>query len=202
MTNNPFSSSPDRFSSLSGHEGLKRIHARWGWFVAFGVITALLGVAALSTVVLSTVASVFLIGVFMIIAGGIEIGIGINAKAFGWKAVWILVGFLYIVAGAFALAQPLVAALMFTFMLGAALLATGILRIVAGVQMDHGPKAPVILAGAVTTLLGVLILAGWPASGLVVLGTFLGIDLLFYGLTWIAFGLQLRKSVGHIDAPR
>ena len=201
MTNNPFSSDPGRFS-VPAFEGLKRIHASWGWFVAFGIITALLGVAALSTVVLSTVASVFLIGLFMIVAGGIEIGIGLKAKAGGWKAVWILVGFLYIVAGAFALAQPLLAAVMFTLMIGAALLATGILRIVAGLQTDHGPKALVVLAGAVTTLLGILILAGWPASGLVVLGTFLGIDLLFYGLTWMAFGLQLRNSARHLDGPR
>ena len=188
MTNNPFPISPSSATTTG------RIHARWGWFVAFGAITALLGLLALSMVVLSTVASVVLIGVFMIIAGGIEIGLGFGAKAWGWKAIWILVGLLYIVSGAFALAQPLVAAAVFTLMIGAALLTTGVMRIIAGVQMHEGSKALVIVAGVVTTLLGVLVLAGWPASSLVVLGTFLGIDLLIYGLTWIAFGLRLRSS--------
>ena len=186
MTNNPFPGTPVPDAG--------RIRDRWGWFVAYGVITTLLGFAALSMVVLSTVASVFLIGIFMIIAGGIEIALGFSAKAWGWKAIWILVGLLYIVSGAFALAQPLVAAAVFTLMIGAALLATGVMRIVAGIQMADGPKGLVILAGVVTTLLGVMILAGWPASSLVVLGTFLGIDLLFYGVTWIGFGLQLRKA--------
>ena len=166
---------------------------RWGWFVGFGVLAAALGVVALSTVVLSTVASVFLIGVCMIVAGGVEIGIGFNARRWGWKATWIVVGLLYIVAGAFALAQPLVAAALFTLLIGAAMTATGVMRILAGVQMTDGPKAMVLVAGAVTTLLGILIIAGWPASSLVVLGTFLGIDLLLYGLAWIGFGLRLRR---------
>ena len=185
----------DRFPSRVPHPGaLNMIHSRWAWFVAFGAITALFGLLALSMVVLSTVASVVLIGAFMIIAGGIEIGLGLSAKAWGWKAIWIFVGFVYILSGAFALAQPLVAATIFTLMIGAALLATGAMRIIAGVQMHQGPKALVVIAGVITTLLGVLILAGWPASSLVVLGTFLGIDLLIYGLTWITFGLRLRNS--------
>lgn len=186
MTNNSL--------SPSQVPGAAQLHARWGWFVAFGVLTALLGFAALSMVVMSTVASVFIIGFFMIIAGGVEISLGFNAKTWGWKAIWIVVGLLYILSGAFALAQPLLAAAVFTFMLGATLLATGIMRIVAGIQTNSGSKALVIIAGVVTTLLGILILAGWPASSLVVLGTFLGIDLLFYGMAWIGFGLQLRRA--------
>lgn len=177
-----------------GDRGPDAISGKWGWFVAFGAVTAALGVAALSSVVISTVASVFAIGVFMIVAGGIEIGIGLNARAGGRRAIWVIVGLLYIVSGAFALAQPLVAATLFTLLIGASLLATGVLRVVAGLQMNHGPKAAVIVAGVVTTLLGILILAGWPASGLVVLGTFLGIDLLLYGLAWIGFGLRLRRA--------
>ena len=170
------------------------IHAKWGWFVGFGVVTAVLGLIALSSVVLSTVASVVMIGLFMIVAGGIEIGIGFRARAWGWKAIWVLVGLLYILSGAFALVQPLVAAVWFTLFIGASLLATGVVRIIAGIQMHEGSKAMVIVAGVVTTLLGLMILAGWPATGLVVLGTFLGIDLLFYGLTWIGVGLRLRKT--------
>ena len=170
------------------------LHAKWGWIVAFGAVTAVLGLVALSSVVLATVASVFAIGVVVILAGGIEIGIGLNAHAWGPKALWIVVGLLYILSGAFALAQPLLAATVFTLLIGASLLATGVVRVIAGLQMHGGPKAFVIVAGVVTTLLGILILAGWPASSLVVLGTFLGIDLLFYGLTWIGVGLRLRNG--------
>jgi uncharacterized membrane protein HdeD (DUF308 family) len=173
-------------------KAIVQMRHKWGWFLAFGIITALFGLAALVLVVSSTIASVFMIAIFMCIAGGVEIGIGFNARTWGWKAIWILVGLLYIVSGALALAQPLLAAAFFTLVLGISLAVTGILRIVAGLQLEPGHKAAVVLAGVVTTLLGVMIVAGWPASSLIVLGTFLGIDLLFYGMSWIFFSLRLR----------
>ncbi len=49
-----------------------------------------------------------------------------------------------------------------------------------------------MLAGVVTTLLGVLILAGWPGNTLLILGTLFGVDMVFYGAGWIGLGLKLR----------
>jgi uncharacterized membrane protein HdeD (DUF308 family) len=48
--------------------------------------------------------------------------------------------------------------------------------------------------GLITFVLGVLVLAQWPASGLWVIGLFIGIDLIFYGAAWIALALGLRAS--------
>ena len=48
-------------------------------------------------------------------------------------------------------------------------------------------------AGVVTLLLGAMIIAQWPASGIFVLGIFLGIDLIFIGSGWITMGMALRK---------
>jgi len=51
----------------------------------------------------------------------------------------------------------------------------------------------VALDGAIAFVLGILILSRWPASGLWVIGLFVGIDLLFYGGVWISFALSLRN---------
>ena len=174
-------------------EAIAKLKPKWGWFVAFGALTAAMGLATLLyLVVIGTVASVYMIGFAMILAGGAEIGIGLKARTWGWLAIWVLVGLLYVVAGAFALAQPLIAAAGYTLLIGAALVATGVARIVAAFRLPSGNKAMVGLAGAITVLLGAMILASWPASGLFVLGTFLGIDLLFYGFSWMAFGMRLK----------
>lgn len=175
-------------------EAMARLKPKWGWFVGFGALTAAMGLATLLyLVVIGTVASVYMIGFAMILAGGAEIGIGLKAKTWGWLAIWVLVGLLYVVAGAFALAQPLVAATFYTLMIGAALIVTGVARIVAAIRLPSGNKAMIGLAGAVTVALGLMILVSWPASGMFVLGTFLGIDLLFYGLSWITFGMRLKS---------
>ena len=175
-------------------EAIAKLKPKWGWFVGFGALTTAMGVATLLyLVVIGTVASVYMIGISMILAGGAEISMGLKARTWGWLAIWVLVGLLYVVAGAFAFAQPLVAAAAYTLMIGAALVVTGIARIVAAFRLPSGNKAMIGLAGVVTVALGVMILAAWPVSGLFTLGTFLGIDLLFYGLSWITFGMRLKS---------
>jgi uncharacterized membrane protein HdeD (DUF308 family) len=42
-------------------------------------------------------------------------------------------------------------------------------------------------------VLGILVLAQWPVSGLWVIGLFVGIELIFYGGAWIALALGLHS---------
>jgi uncharacterized membrane protein HdeD (DUF308 family) len=41
-------------------------------------------------------------------------------------------------------------------------------------------------------LLGLIIIGHWPKDSVEVLGTLLGVDLLFHGAGWVSFGLGLR----------
>lgn len=175
-------------------EAIEHLRRRWGWFVAFGVLSSLFGLVALALVAQATIFAVYLIALFMIIVGGTEIVLGVNSHFWSNRLVLVLIGLLYVVAGAFALANPLTGAAAFTLLLGASLFATGLVRIYFGVKLPHGPSGFVVLAGLITTLLGLLILFGWPENSLFVLGIFLGVDLLFYGGSWIAFGLFLRPQ--------
>jgi len=174
---------------------LERLHHRWGWIVLFGAVVALFGLAALILTISATVASVFMIALFMIIAGGSEVAMGISSRDWAHFFLWILAGLFYIVAGAFALAQPFVAAAVFTLALGIAMLATGLMRIYFGARMAKGLRGLVILAGIVTSIVGLFIILGWPANSLFILGLLLGLDLLFWGSGWVAFGLRLRTAV-------
>ena len=85
---------------------------------------------------------------------------------------------------------------MLTLVLGFALIASGIMRIALAFSMkEEMPWVWVALSGAITFLLGLIILAHWPVSGLYILGLFLGIDLIIAGLGWIGIGLGLRRHV-------
>ncbi len=78
-------------------------------------------------------------------------------------------------------------------MLGVALVASGIMRIVLAISMRGSvPWIWVVFSGAITLLLGIVILAHWPVSSLYVLGIFLGIDLVFAGVGWILVGSGLK----------
>ena len=178
---------PDKVGSC-----VERLRHRWGWFVGLGALMVILGVAALLLVVSATIASVYTIAVFMIIAGGAEIVLGFSSRSWGRFFLWVIGGIAYIVVGAFALARPLMAAAAFTLLLGAAMLATGIIRVYMGTHLGKSVRGSVIFAGVVTSIVGFIIILGWPANSFIVLGLLLGIDLVIWGASWVMLGLRMK----------
>ena len=176
-------------------EAIHTLRGKWGWIVALGVFFVIAGFIALGSVVLATVVSVLYVGVMMLFAGIAEIISAFQMKSWGKFFLWILLGALYALAGFFVFDNPLLAAATLTLLLGAALVASGLVRIYLAFQMQQGaPWGWVAFSGVITTLLGVVILIHWPLSGLYVLGLFLGIDLIFAGVGWISLGLGLRSK--------
>ena len=170
------------------------LRAKWGWIVALGVVYLLAGFIALGSVVMATVASVFVVGVMMIIAGVAEVISAFQIKSWGKFLLWVLLGALYIVAGFVTFTNPLLAAALLTLILGASLVASGIMRIILAFNMkQETPWIWIVLSGVITLLLGLLILAHWPVSSLYILGLFLGIDLIMAGAGWIGLGFGLHR---------
>jgi uncharacterized membrane protein HdeD (DUF308 family) len=173
---------------------LAPLRAKWGWIVALGVVYVVAGVIALGSVVIATVATVFVVGIMMVLAGVFEVISAFQIKTWGRFLFWLALGVLYIVAGFVAWDNPLLTAVWLTLILGAALVASGITRIFLAFNMQHGsPWIWVVVSGLITLLLGVIILIHWPVSSLYTLGIFLGVDLVFAGAGWIGLGMGLRQ---------
>lgn len=180
-----------------GHANLgaaiERLRAKWGAIVAFGALLFVLGVAALIFSFEATIATVTLNGVFFLVAGAAEIGIGMHAQGWGRFFLWVLGGLLYVATGVICILNPVFASTVLTLVLGAGLIAAGVVRAYLGFQLPSGrPRGPVFLAAVVTFLLGLIIVVHWPLSRTYALGTLLGVDLLFHGAGWVTFGLGLR----------
>ncbi|HKN26550.1 MAG TPA: HdeD family acid-resistance protein [Roseiarcus sp.] len=174
---------------------LAPLHAKWGWIVALGIVYLIAGVIALGSVFAATVASVFVVGIMMMIAGVAEVINAFQIKTWGRFFFWLILGILYIVAGFVAWDNPLLTAVWLTLFLGAALVASGIMRIFLGFNMQHGsPWIWVVVSGLITLVLGLIILAHWPVSAVYTLGIFLGVDLVFAGASWIGLGMALRNA--------
>jgi uncharacterized membrane protein HdeD (DUF308 family) len=170
------------------------LRAKSGWIIALGVVYLIAGFIALGSVMMATVASVLIVGVMMIIAGVAEVFSAFQIKSWGKFLLWVLLGVLYIVAGFVTFENPLLAAVLLTLVLGASLVASGIMRIILAFSMKREtPWIWVVLSGVITLLLGLLILAHWPVSSLYILGLFLGIDLIMAGAGWIGLGFGLRR---------
>ncbi len=180
--------------SLDDAAGLEPLRAKSGWIIALGVVYIVAGIVALGSVVLATVATVFVVGIMMVIAGVAEVINAFQIKTWGRFLLWLLLGALYIVAGLITFENPLLAAAILTLFLGIALIASGVMRIVLAFSMQAVmPWIWVLLSGVITLLLGLVIVAHWPVSSLYILGLFLGIDLVLAGASWIGIGLGLKR---------
>ena len=185
------SDSPRSYAPASGLEPLR---AKSAWIIALGIVYVIAGFVALGSVVFATVVTVFVVGIMMLIAGAAEVINAFQIKTWGKFLLWLLLGVLYIVAGFVTFENPLLAAALLTLLLGFSLIASGIMRIALAFSMKEGtPWLWVAFSGAITLLLGLVILAHWPVSGLYILGIFLGIDLIFAGASWIGVGFGLRR---------
>jgi len=187
-------SSSDTLQDLRTGIDVAPLRAKWGWIVALGVVYVVAGFIALGSIVMATVASVFIVGIMMIIAGAAELINAFQIKTWGKFLVWALLGVLYIVAGFVTFENPLFAAVLLTLILGASLVASGVVRLFLAFNMKREtPWIWVALSAVITLLLGVLILARWPVNSVYILGLFLGIDLIMAGAGWIGLGLGLHR---------
>ena len=172
---------------------IEHLKAKAGWIIGLGAALMVLGALALIYTVQATVATVLINGWIMIVAGCVEIYMGSRAKDWRHFSLWVIAGVLYLAAGVMAIANPLLASVVFTLLLGAGLSAAGAVRLYLAFKLPASQaRMMVMLSAFVTMALGVIVITGWPADSLWVLGTLLGVDLIFHGAGWISFGLGLK----------
>src|SRR5262245_14726918 len=164
----------------------------WGWFLFFGIGLAVLGIVAIVRSVAATVVSMLFFGWLLIIAAGIEVVQTVMAGRESGMFQHLVAAVLFGVVGLLIVWRPVVTAEILTLLMGAFFLVTGLFQIVGPVMSSTADWAWHVVNGIITVLLGILVLAQWPVSGLWVIGMFVGIDLLFYGIAWIAVALHLR----------
>jgi uncharacterized membrane protein HdeD (DUF308 family) len=185
----------DSLQIPGGSASMAPLRAKWGWIVALGIVYVIAGFIALGSVVMATVASVLVVGIMMIVAGVAEVINAFQIKTWGKFLLWALLGVLYIVAGFITFDNPLFAAVLLTLLLGASLVASGVMRLFLAFSMKaETPWLWIALSAVVTLLLGVIILARWPVNSVYILGLFLGIDLIMAGSGWIGLGFGLRRG--------
>ena len=99
---------------------------------------------------------------------------------------------LFGVAGLIMITRPVISAEMLPLFMAMFFLIGGLFQLIGSAWVGLPGWGWHAADGIITFVLGLLVLAQWPASGLWVIGLFLGIDLIFYGVAWIVIALGLR----------
>lgn len=172
--------------------GLDEVRRNWGWFLGLGVLLTVFGVVAIGAAAAMTIVSMIFFGWLLIFAGALEAVHSFWRKAWGGFFVDLLAGLLYLVIGVLLVANPAASAVTLTLLLALVLIFGGVFRIAIALAVRYPNWSWLMIHGVVNLLLGILIMAQWPVSGLWVIGLFIGIDLLFNGVALIMLGMAAR----------
>jgi uncharacterized membrane protein HdeD (DUF308 family) len=166
----------------------------WGWFLAFGIGLVLLGIAAVVRSFAATVATMLFFGWLLVAASGLELAQAIMVGHWAGFFHHLLAAILFGVLGFMLVARPLISAEALTMLMAVFFLIGGLFQLIASLAVALPGWGWAAADGIITIVLGALVLAQWPASGLWVIGLFVGIDLIFYGAAWIALAAGLRTA--------
>ncbi len=106
----------------------------------------------------------------------------------------MLLALIYGAAAIYMLMNPLLGVLSLTLLLAVFLLVEGILELALYFRIRQVRHAGwVLFDGIVTLILGILIWAQWPSSAVWVIGTLVGISLIFSGISRLMLALAVRN---------
>jgi uncharacterized membrane protein HdeD (DUF308 family) len=180
------------------HAIFGELEKNWGWLMAFGVLSIVLGTIGLGMTFMLTELSLVFFGALLAVGGVFQILEAIKCR--GWKSIlWhVLIALLYIGAGIVTMLHPALVGISLTLVIAYILIAVGLLRGYMAFQMKpaSGWYWPLI-SGLVSVILGGMILAQWPQSGLWIIGLFIAIELLFNGWSYLFIALAARAAAKH-----
>jgi uncharacterized membrane protein HdeD (DUF308 family) len=163
----------------------------------YGALVLAMGVAALLTPFLATFAASVSFGALLLAAGVVGLAmltLDWKAEGFVWRLLWSIVA---VVGGLCILIHPWPGALAMTLVLGASLIAQGFLAVghaVAHRDTKTCPWGQMAFTGALSVLLGGLLVWALPDAGLIVPGVFLAMHLVFFGLSLLAIGFSQARA--------
>jgi uncharacterized membrane protein HdeD (DUF308 family) len=107
----------------------------------------------------------------------------------------VVIAIAYILVGIEIVASPMVASAILTLLLAFGIIVVGVVRIVMATQLRGlGSWIWPLLSGIVSVLLGLVIAARWPISGLWVIGLFVAIEMIIHGWSYIFIALGAKHA--------
>ncbi len=159
-----------------------------------GVVMVVIGILAVLAPLASGLVFDLFFGALLIAAGIVEFIDAFRAGTWQRGVLLALAGVVTLVAGVLFLARPLVGLVVLTVAFVAYLVFVGAFRIVMAVQLPKGTpgKGMGIVSGIVALVLAYIALAKLPNVSAWLIGTFIGVSLIFAGIEriWQARGIR------------
>src|SRR5271165_5667724 len=165
-----------------------------GKSIVWAILLIVFGFLAIALPFATSWGVVVVIAWLIVFSGGFQFIHAFQSKGVGhilWK---LLVAVLYLIVGIYFLLNPLLGVAAFTLALAIFFVLEGVFDLVAYFQTRGIPGSGWILFdGIVTLILGLLVWRQWPSSSLWVIGTLVGISMIFTGMTRLMLSLAAKR---------
>jgi uncharacterized membrane protein HdeD (DUF308 family) len=166
----------------------------WGWLLVLGLLQIVLGATAICVPMIGTVASALFVGWLFLVAGVAQVVHAFQGRGAKGFFLHLLSGLLYLAAGALIVLYPMGGALTLTVFLAAFLLVEGGVRMWLGLHLRPGEGwGWVLVSGVLGMFAGAMIWSELPSSAVWALGTLVGINFLFSGVSLFSLALRARN---------
>jgi uncharacterized membrane protein HdeD (DUF308 family) len=167
-----------------------------GWSIVISLLVILAGILAIGLPLAAGIAVNIVVAWLLVFAGVAHLVFGWHLREVGGVLWQILLGALYIGIGIYLLVHPVAGLLTLTLALAIYLFAEGVLELILAFQVrSRQARGWLVLDGIVTLILGFLIWRTWPASTEWVIGTLVGISMIFSGSARLMLSLAARSVV-------
>ncbi len=169
---------------------MSQVSLKWnrtGWDVAIGLLLVVLGVVVLANAAVATTVSVLFLGWLLVAAGllGLVGALFLVGQSGFWSAV--LGGGLLTILGVAVLRNTDATAVTLTLIAGVVFLVSGVLRLATAVQVKEY-RWPLLIAGACSTVLGLLVVFHLVTASYLLLGVLVGVQMIVDGLAMALMG--------------
>ena len=165
-----------------------------------GILLTVLGVAAIALPQVSTLVTETWISLILVSAGATKLAYAFQTRSQGgfiWK---LLLSALYVATGVMLFSNPLTGVLTLTLLLGSFLLTEGTFELILAFRLRPQENWTWVLTnGIVTLLLGAMIWFQWPFNAPWLIGTLVGVSVLFTGISRSMLALNSGSAAGHSD---
>jgi uncharacterized membrane protein HdeD (DUF308 family) len=169
------------------------------WSIALSIFLIIAGLFALLLPFISGVAITLFFGWAMILSGITHLIFAFKTHTTGGRLWEILIGIIYLFTGFYLIVHPLDALLALTLILACYLFFEAIVEFIQYFQLRprHG-AGWLIVDGAITLILAIMIWRAWPASSVWVIGTLVGISMIFSGISRLMLSLAAKRVLNHV----
>jgi len=176
--------------------GLDEIRGSWGWFLVLGIALAILGIACIVFNVTATFTTVLVFGWLLLISGVFQLVHSFRTGTWSGFFLYLLSAVFRGFTGYLLVRYPVMGAETLTLVLASFFIVGGIFRAVGSAMARFARWGWAVCSGVVSVILGIMLLAQMPLSGLWFIGFAIGVDLIFEGAAAIGFATAIHNLPG------